>query len=118
MVNAYTAHWGDITVDNLEQILSSISYLGNRQYEIVFSAGMIERICAENQYPCYRFAHDLDGNPYIRARIDRITLEFLVISKKENPNEKQSLVLQINNKGQRIYSRPEKPTATSYVKDY
>ena len=102
------------TAKNFEEILVSISHLNeNNNFEFIFPAGMIEAICKEKNYPCYKFAHNLEGDSYMRARVNRITLEFLVRSKKEN--EKESAVLQIRNNGERIYYRPENPVWTIYV---
>ena len=114
MENEYTYN-GDITVESFEQVLCSISYVGNLEYELVFMVGVIEDICCEKRYPCYKFAHNLEGEPYMRARINQITLEFLIRNKSKNLNEKESLILQIRNNGERVYYRPEKPKGTIYI---
>ena len=115
MTTKYTTHLGDITADNFEQVLFSISYFQNHQCELVFPARMIESICKEKQCPCYKFAHNLEGDHYMRARLSKITLEFLVRNNQENQNEKESLVLQITSNGNMLYRKPENPNATIYV---
>ena len=114
MENEYTYN-GEITGENFEQVLCSISHVGTQQCEFVFGAGVIEDICREKQYPCYKFAHNLEGEPYMRAKVNRTTLEFLIISSSKNFGEKESLILQIRNNGENLYYRPEKPKATICV---
>ena len=103
------------TKKNFEEFLVSLSHLdvNNNQYELIFPAGMIEAICKEKNYPCYKFAHNLEGDSYMRAKIYPITLEFLVRSIEKN--KKESSVLQIKNNGEKIYCKPENPVWTIYV---
>ena len=114
MENEYTYN-GDITAENFQEVLCSISYVGKKQYELVFKAGVIEDICREKQYPCYKFAHNLEGEPYMRAKVDRTTLEFLIRNSPHNLGERESLILQIKNNGEKVYNKPEKIEGTIYV---
>ena len=96
MENEYIYN-GDITAENFEQVLCNIFHIGTQQCEFIFRAGVIEDICRKKQYPCYKFAHNLEGEPYMRAKVNGITVEFLVRSKDKN--EKESTILQIRNNG-------------------
>lgn len=105
----------DVTADNLEQILCSMRDEENRHQELIFPEGVIEKLCREKQYPCYKYAHNLEGHIYMRVRTYHITFEYLVVSYPGDMNLKESIITQIMVNGQIIYHRPNNPDGTIYV---
>ena len=114
MENRYT-YYGDITAENFEQVLCNISHVVNRKYKLIFEAGLIEKLCQEAQYPCYKFAHNLEGEFYMRAKVGRTTLEFLIRNNPTNLEKKESLILQIRNNGNFLYNKPENSKLAIYI---
>lgn len=99
----------NFAANNLNKILRSMSSVDNNQKELIFPAVMIKSYWS---LWCYQFAHDLEGRPYMRARINEFTIEYLEITNPENENCEEALVCQISTCGQRIYDRPDKPVGT------
>lgn len=85
----------------------------NKEAQMLFSTNVIENICKENQYPCYTFAHNLEGHKYWRMRIGKITLEYVVTSASSNNHN--AYVYQIFEDGRLVYRKTEKPQCTIYV---
>jgi len=96
----------DITAENFEQILLSICKENVNVQNMIFPEEMIKEICNVKQYPCYKFAHNLNGDSYIRAWFGQIIVEFLVVTNQKNPEQKEYHVLQILKNGQKIYYKP------------
>lgn len=96
------------------KILLHMAYGKNREGEITFSTDLIEAICKEKGYPCYRFAFNLERHEYWRMMTPDITLEYLVTSNVRK-NASNAYVHQIFNKGQLVYKRPDDPQWTIYV---
>ena len=94
----------DFATENLKTILHSMSSENKKQQELIFPVGMIESYCRLRSYPCYRFAHNLKNQPYMRERIDEFTVEHLVITDPEG-----ACVCQISVHGKLIYTRPDNP---------
>ena len=86
-----------------------------KEYEFIFPAQIIEDYCKEKNYPCYQFAHNLEGDIYMRAKINRTTLEFLVRKSLKNQHQNETLLLQIRNNGQILYCKSDVPNGTIYV---
>ena len=105
----------NITAENLDEVLCSMSCDENKQQELIFPDGMIEHICEEKQYPCYRFAHNLEGHIYMRARVKHVTVEYLVIPNGKEQEGKEAHVCQITFNGDLIYKKPDTPNGKIYV---
>lgn len=105
----------DFATENLKKILRSMSSKNKKEQELIFSAGMIESFCCLGHYPCYRFAHDLKGQPYMRARIEEFTLEYIVITDSESANYKKACVCQISENGTTIYTKKDSPVGTILI---
>lgn len=96
------------------KIFVHMAYGKNREGEITFSTDLIDAICKEKGYPCYRFAFNLQKHEYWRMRTPDITLEYLVTSSaKKNANN--AYVHQIFNNGQLVYKRPDDPQWTIHA---
>lgn len=102
-------------VQTFEQLLCSIPSSRQNEYELILPAQMIEDICKENNYPCYQFAHDLEGNIYMRAKVNRITLEFLKMKSPQDKNSKNAVIFQIKRCGDVLYSKPNVPKGGFYL---
>ena len=102
------------TVDNFENVLYNMSLEKNKDWEMFFSSDMIESICKEHSYPCYRFAHNLEGHVYWRMRMKNLTLEYAVlpIVKKSDYN---AYVLQFSCNGQLLYKKPDDSAGRIHV---
>ena len=96
------------------KILLHMAYGKNREGEITFSTDLVDAICKEKGYPCYRFAFNLEKHEYWRMRTPNITLEYLVTS-SEKKNASNAYVHQIFNNGQLVYKRPDVPEWTIYA---
>ncbi len=102
----------DYAIENLKTILLGMGNEDNRLQEFIFPARMIEDYCTQRHYPLYRFAHDPNEQPYMRARIDGITLEFLVLKSSAEADHEQARICQIFASGKIIYRRPGSPVGT------
>lgn len=96
------------------KILLHMAYGKNREGEITFSTDLIEAICKDKGYSCYRFAFNLQKHEYWRMRTPDITLEYLVTSSSKK-NASNAYVHQIFNNGQLVYKRPDTPQWTIYT---
>jgi len=96
------------------KILLHMAYGKNREGEITFSTDLIDAICKEKGYPCYRFAFNLEKQEYWRMRTPEVTLEYLVTSDARK-NASNACVHQIFNNGQLVYKRPVEPQWTIYT---
>lgn len=105
----------DFATENLKKILRSMSSKNKKGQELIFPAGMIESFCRLGRYPCYRFAHNLKGQHYMRARIEEFTLEYIVITDSKSANYKEACVCQISENGKTIYTRQNSPVGTILV---
>ena len=86
-----------------------------KEYEFIFPAQVIEDYCKERNYPCYQFAHNLEGDIYMRAKINRTTLEFLTRKCMKNQHQREAIILQIRHYGNILYCKPNIPKGTIYV---
>ncbi len=97
----------DVTGD-LKTILLSMENEDNQLQELILPVSMIEDYCTQKR----PFAHDLDGQPYMRCKIDDVTLEFLVLNAQEGVDYEQARVCQISRCYKLIYRRPRSPVGT------
>lgn len=102
------------SANNLDAILLQMIRPENKQQEMVFLNEMIVEICKECHYPCYKFAHNLEGDTYMRVRMKNITLEYIVM-KNPRTQEYNSYVQQISKNGQLIYRKLDNPIGTIHV---
>lgn len=107
IMNEITISPRNLAVNNLKATLLSVSSESNKQHEFILPVDMLEKF-----FHCYRFAHDSIGQPYMRARIEDITLEYLIL----NGNCKEARICQISKSGRLIYSKPDNPVGTIYLK--
>ena len=114
MTLSTTVPWHEVIYD-FKKFLGSLSTENINRQEVIFPDQLIESWCNLLNYPCYKFAHNLKKQPYMRAQIEGFTMEYLVIDKPENPEQKQAYVLQIVKNGEKIYTSPKEPTGTIYV---
>lgn len=105
----------EYTHQTFEQFLCSMSSSGQKEYELIFPAQMIEDYCKEKNYSCYQFAHNLEGDIYMRAKIDRITLEFLTRKSLKKQHQNDAVILQIRNNGQILYCKPDISKGTIFI---
>lgn len=105
----------DYAEKNLKEILLSMEDEDNQMQELVFPPHMIENYFAQSHHSCYEFAHNLEGQPYMRARMDGITLEYLVRTNPEKPGYEEARICSIYAFGKTIYRRPDNPIGIIYV---
>ena len=106
----------NIDANNLDTALLLMVRPEYEKQEMVFRSNMIEKICIECQYPYYQFAHNLEGDIFMRMkmRLKNITMEYIVMKDVEGKNY-NSYVHQIFQNGQVIYRRPDKPIGKIYL---
>lgn len=104
---------------HLKDILLDMAKEENKAQELIFPDSMLEDLCDLCGYYLYQFAHDLNNQPYMRAKMYDIgiTLEYRVVANVESENGKQELVTNVFEKGVLHYRRPNNPIGTIIVEE-
>jgi len=101
------------SANNLDTVFLQMCHIENKQHEIVFLHDVFDHICKKFQYPNYKFAHNLKGEPYMRMRTreGKITVEYIIM-KNASAKNYDAYVYQIFKNGNLVYRRPDKPVGT------
>ena len=102
------------TVNNFDKVLYSMTLPENKEREMLFSSEMVDTICEEGHYITYSFAHNLVGEIYMRMRMKKITLEYLV-NPRIDPQNYNAKLTGIYISGQLRYRNPTSPEGKIYL---
>ncbi|MBQ2917046.1 MAG: hypothetical protein IJE59_02585 [Clostridia bacterium] len=110
----FTIFFPELTAKLFGKFLLILTLGNNKESEMFFSTDMIYNICREENYPCYKFGVNLEKCEYWRMRMNKITLEYIVIP-EVGTDDYNAYVYQIFQDGKLIYKKMEEPKKAIYL---